>query len=111
MTRGTVAQACEEQGMKAVCMGESGCGYNTPTCSASPLSTSCNYWLAKGAIHGLSNKICNTTNPRYCARLEGVFTDWNVGDGYYGVVNGGAVSGDGRNTSTIARPLYGLCLQ
>ena len=109
MTRGTVVQACEEKGMKAVCPGIRWCSGNTPTCIVSPLSTGCGHW--DGAMGALSNKICNTTNPRNCARLEGVFTDWNVGDGYYGIVDGGSVSGDGRHTSTLARPLYGLCLQ
>ena len=88
---------CKAAGMHAVCPGSSTCGYNSPRCFVTPLSTpGCTY------LEPLSQHLCNY-GPKQCPEIDGIFVymnNWSegelgvVGNKYY--ANGkDYVSGEG----------------
>jgi len=117
MNIGVVTATCQAQGMKSLCL-KDGCIYNTPHCRDTPLSDNCNI-----PMRGLSRKICNTNDPRYCSSMDGLFTDHlstlhagTKGQGACGYVStdparwkNQCVSGDGY-VSSKTKPLYAYCV-
>jgi len=117
MNIGVVTATCKAQGMSSVCM-MSGCKYNSPGCKDTPLSENCNI-----PMRGLSRKICNNNDPRYCASMDGMFTDHltslhycTKGQGAGGYVTTdpalwekNCVSGDDY-VSSKSKPLYAFCV-
>jgi hypothetical protein len=107
LVEGTVADTCEEAGMRAVCSGPSGCEYNSDRCVAIPLesaaSTACNT-----PMYGLSAKICNGKHPRQCPELDGLFNyKSNYPFGEVGIVGGSFAYGN----KIVAGDYYGYCIK
>ena len=70
LTEGTVADTCEDAGMKAVCNGDSRCSHYSARCQVVDLeSAHCGY-----AMYGLAQKLCGSgKNPRQCPQMDGLF--------------------------------------
>ena len=67
LRQGVVVDTCKAAGMEAVCAGPTSCTKTSNRCLQTPLSTDCQ------ALSTISSLICNYTDPRQCADLEGVF--------------------------------------
>jgi hypothetical protein len=107
MTGGAVADTCEENGMKAVCDGPSGCKYNSDRCRVTPLSTSCG-----GPMQPLTKLICNGNNPNKCPKADGMFADWKYSDySACGTVDGNYCVKGKDVMSQSNNPYYAYCVE
>ena len=108
MKNGEVSRACHSFGMEAVCMGPSGCKYNSDNCRITPLSTACTM-----PMNTLSQLICDGKYPKECPMMDHMFAEhndkYNQGKGACGTVGSSwCVKGDSY-TSTQGTPLYAYC--
>ena len=108
MKNGEVSRACSTVGMEAVCVGPSGCKYNSDNCRITPLSTACT-----SAMNTLSQLICDGKAPRQCPMMDHMFADnsdkYNSGKGACGTVGGTWCVHGNSHTSTQQIPLYAYC--
>jgi len=104
LLEGVVADTCDAVGMRAVCTGDSSCRWSSSRCVAVEFeSEDCGV-----PMKGLAKKVCgdNTTTPRDCKELNGLFNyikNWSGGE--CGVVNG-AYCAQGKDYTPANPPVY-----
>ena len=107
LVTGAVADTCEENGMKAVCNGESlaSCSYTSARCRVTPLSAVCG-----DQMYTLSKLICNGTQPDQCPQMEGMFADMRDWHGSECGAVGGQWCVQGKTfMSSAGTPAYAYC--
>jgi len=108
LIEGAVADTCDAAGMKSVCLGQSGCQYNSARCQVTPMSTISN---CGNPMRGLSMKICGHTSTWRCSLIDGMFTymkSWSGGE--YGFVDGVGGKQGKDLVSTSGTIYYAYCV-
>ena len=105
MNDGEVSRACTYYDMEPVCVGPSGCSYNTGNCKVTPLSTICG-----SAMSPLSKLLCDGQNPNQCPIMDQMFSVYTEdGKGDRGAVDGKWYVEGINHTSTKEKPLFAYC--
>ena len=108
LREGVVAETCEAVGMRAVCIGASGCTYYSGRCQVVDFESSCG-----NGMWGLAKKLCGgDTYPRNCPEMNGLFNDmkgWSGGE--CGVMEDSWCAHGNRFTSGKPSVYYAYCVK
>ena len=107
----SVSNACQANGLEAVCFGPSGCKYNSESCLATPMNqhTSC----GNGGLNPISRLICDGSDARDCPKTNNMFSymlNW-AGNSACGNVNGVHCAMGNVYVSDAKKPYYAFCVE
>jgi len=108
IVEGAVADTCEAAGMRAVCPGD--CPGSSARCEVVDFEVGDCY----NPMYGLSKKLCNGGQPRYCPQMDGLF---NVSllkrhnGGECGIVSGNWCANGNDYRSGNGKTYYAYCVK